>query len=112
VRDGARCKLEHYDLWHFFPFGSFADGIHDRDDIARAAIPTVASHLGKNVHPSRIWVIGDTPLDVQCARAIGAQAVAVATGWHSIEELTDSKADWVLADFREPSALLRAWEVE
>jgi phosphoglycolate phosphatase-like HAD superfamily hydrolase len=109
IREGARRKLSHYELWHYFPFGSFADGIDDRDDIARAALGEIARHLGREVSPERIWVIGDTPLDVQCARAIGARAVAVATGWHSIDELRASRADWVLHDLDQPGALLRQW---
>jgi phosphoglycolate phosphatase-like HAD superfamily hydrolase len=109
VRDGARHKLSHFELWHYFPFGAFADGIHERDDIARGALTEIARHLGRTVDARRIWVIGDTPLDVKCARAIGARAVAVATGWHPIEELRESGADFVLADLQEPQGLLDEW---
>jgi len=35
---------------------------------------------GIDVQPASIVVIGDTPLDVECARAHGVRAVAVATG--------------------------------
>ena len=45
-----------------------------------------------------MWVIGDTPLDVSCARAIGANAVAVATGWHSIDELVGHEPDLIFDD--------------
>ena len=111
VRDGARYKLSHYGLWDYFPFGAFADGIHDRDDVARSALVEVARHLQRDVQPSNIWVIGDTPLDVKCARAIGAKAVAVATGWHPVQELEASGADWVLADLSAPTELLQAWSL-
>ncbi len=111
IREGARCKLSHYGLWEYFPFGAFADGIHERDDVARGALKEVASHLKREIHPSNIWVIGDTPLDVKCARAIGARAVAVATGWHPLEELHASRADWVLPDLSEPTPLLFEWGV-
>jgi len=112
IREGARRKLSHYDLWDYFAFGSFADGIHDRDDVARSALGEIARHMGHEVSPERIWVIGDTPLDVQCARAIGARAVAVATGWHSVDELRASQADWVLPDLDQPDDLLRQWGCE
>jgi phosphoglycolate phosphatase len=111
VREGAHRKLTHFDLWQYFPFGAFADDIHERDDIARSALPEIKRHLGREIHPESIWVIGDTPLDVKCARAIGARAVAVATGWHSIGELTRAGADHVLADLNEPSELLGAWNL-
>jgi phosphoglycolate phosphatase-like HAD superfamily hydrolase len=111
VRDGAECKLGHFDLWRYFPFGAFGDGIHDRDDIARGAITIIANHTRREVIPESVWVIGDTPLDVKCARAIGAKAVAVATGWDSFETLERSGADYVLRDFREVDHLLAAWGV-
>ena len=56
-----------------------------------------------------VWVIGDTPLDVRCARAVGARAVAVATGWHPHEELAAHKPDYLLADLSDAEALLRVW---
>ncbi len=111
VRDGARHKLSHFELWHYFPFGAFADGIPERDDVARSALPEITRHLGRSVESGRIWVIGDTPLDVKCARAIGARAVAVATGWHAIDELHESGADYVLEDLRDAGALLNEWGV-
>jgi len=112
VKAGAHCKLTHFGLWHYFPFGAFADGIHERDDIARAALPEIASHIGRDVPRENIWVIGDTPFDVKCARAIGAKAIAVATGWHSIEELHACGADVVLHDFSAVEELLRTWGVD
>ena len=111
VREGAQRKLRHFDLWRYFAFGAFADGIHERDDIARSALPEIKRHLSQDIHPDRVWVIGDTPLDVKCARAIGARAVAVATGWHSIEELNQARADHVLKDLEEVDVLLSAWGV-
>jgi phosphoglycolate phosphatase-like HAD superfamily hydrolase len=62
--------------------------------------------LNGTVHPDKIWVIGDTPLDIRCARSIGARAVAVATGWHSREELADHRPDLLLNDLADPQALL------
>ncbi len=109
VREGAQRKLSHFDLWRYFAFGAFADGIHERDDIARSALPEIKRRLGQDIHPDRVWVIGDTPLDVKCARAIGARAVAVATGWHSIDELKQTAADHVLKDLNESAVLLSAW---
>ena len=54
-------------------------------------------------------MIGDTPLDVQCARAVGAKAVAVATGWHPVEELAAHKPDYLFADLSNAEELLRVW---
>jgi len=54
-------------------------------------------------------VIGDTPLDVRCARAIGVRVAAVATGWHSREELADHRPDVLLTDLSDAAPLLRHW---
>ena len=109
VRRGAEAKLSHYGLWHHFVCGGFGDDHHDRDDVARSALRSVGEHLGAAVNPSDVWVIGDTPLDVSCARAVGARAVAVATGWHPLAELAACKPDLLLDDLSDPGELLRRW---
>jgi phosphoglycolate phosphatase-like HAD superfamily hydrolase len=106
VREGARLKLGHFGLFHYFAFGGFGDQHHHRDDVARDAWHTLQQRLNGQASPERVWVIGDTPLDVQCARAIGARAVAVATGWHSLEELAGSQPDLLVPDLSDPGPLL------
>jgi phosphoglycolate phosphatase len=107
IRDGARLKLGHFDLYHHFAFGGFGDLHFERDDVAREALAAVRVHVHREHRADRIWVIGDTPLDVQCARAIGARAVAVATGWHTMEQLHASAPDLILPDLDDPAPLLR-----
>lgn len=106
VREGARHKLRHYALLHFFRGGGYGDVHFHRDDVARAALAELRQHLGERAQPERIWVIGDTPLDVQCARAIGARVAAVGTGWHSLDELAASEPDLLFADLSDPGPLL------
>ncbi|MBY0527563.1 MAG: haloacid dehalogenase-like hydrolase [Gemmataceae bacterium] len=106
VRDGARIKLSHFGLYHHFTFGGFGDVHHQRDDVAREALGAARSHVGEGVDLDRVWVIGDTPLDIRCARAIGAKVAAVATGWHSMEELAAAKPDILVRDFSDPAPLL------
>jgi len=45
-----------------------------------------------------VTIIGDTPLDVACARGCGAVAVAVATGQYTVEELASHRPDMLFAD--------------
>jgi phosphoglycolate phosphatase-like HAD superfamily hydrolase len=106
VREGARLKLGHYGLFHYFPIGGFGDQHYERDDVAREALSLVSQRHGAPVETGRIWVIGDTPLDVQCARAIGARVVAVATGWHAWDELHASRPDLLMKDFTDPAPFL------
>lgn len=109
TRAGAKAKLGHFGLWDSFGCGGFGDHTLDRDDVARAAVQDVHAHLGRAVDPGSIWVVGDTPLDVQCARAVGAKAVAVATGWHTIGELAACEPDVLLADLTHSAALVERW---
>jgi phosphoglycolate phosphatase-like HAD superfamily hydrolase len=109
IRRGAETKLGHFGLWDHFTCGGFGDDHFDRDDVARMALREVESHLGGRVNPAEIWVIGDTPLDVKCARAIGAKAIAVATGWHPVEELTACSPDHCLSDLSDHRSLLEVW---
>ena len=107
AREGARLKLEHYQLFHHFPFGGFGDTSPDRNEVAREALCSTRGHLRQEIDLARVWVVGDTPLDVSCARAIGAKAAAVATGWHSIEELEASAPDLLLTDLEDATPLTR-----
>lgn len=109
IRRGAELKLSHFKLWRHFVCGGFGDLHFDRDEVAHAALRAVNERMRTRVEPSDIWVIGDTPLDVKCARAIGAKAVAVATGWHDLEELAESKPDFLFADLTAAQPLLDAW---
>ena len=108
VRDGARVKLGHFGLHDHFTIGGFGDHHFDRDDVAREALAEV-KRVVNGVDPNRIWVVGDTPLDVRCARAIGARAAAVCTGWHSRDELASHAPDVLLTDLSDPTALLARW---
>jgi phosphoglycolate phosphatase-like HAD superfamily hydrolase len=109
VRAGARLKLGHFGLDEHFAFGGFGDLHPDRDDVAREALAEAHRHLNGRVVSQRVWVIGDTPLDVRCARAIGARAVAVLTGWHTREELAEARPDLLLDDLSDPAPLLDLW---
>jgi phosphoglycolate phosphatase len=106
IRAGAKVKLGHFGLYEHFAFGGFGDHHLDRDDIAREALAEVKQQFNGQHSPDRIWVIGDTPLDIRCARAIGAKVVAVATGWHSMDELASHKPDLLLADLSDATELL------
>jgi len=83
--DGAKAKLTYYGLFDFFQGGAFADVIGDRTDIARRALATATK--GRSVDLEHVFVIGDTPSDVACGRAIGAKTIAVATGEYQLEVL-------------------------
>jgi phosphoglycolate phosphatase-like HAD superfamily hydrolase len=92
---GAAVKLGHFDLWRRFPFGAFGDDHLDRRDLVPVACDRGRA-AGLEMTPTRMVIIGDTPLDVDCAHAHGAVAVAVATGLYSAAALCDAGADLVV----------------
>jgi phosphoglycolate phosphatase-like HAD superfamily hydrolase len=96
IRLGAELKLRRFGLWEIFQFGGFADDHEDRDHIAVAALERGRRVLGKNLSPSEIIVIGDTPFDVRCGKFIGAKVLAVATGGATLDELKKCQPDWAV----------------
>lgn len=89
--DGAAIKLGHFGLWDRFAFGAFGDHHVDRRSLVQVAVDAADAAGHGRFAPDRIIVIGDTPLDVDCAHAYGARAIAVATGTFSHEALAATK---------------------
>ena len=100
IRLGAEIKLRHFNLWEAFQTGAFGDDHEERDQIAAVAHQRGSRILGTDLRGDEVVVIGDTPLDIRCARAIGARALAVATGGTKLAELKQHQPDWAIPDFR------------
>jgi phosphoglycolate phosphatase-like HAD superfamily hydrolase len=98
LRLGAEIKLRHRNLWTEFETGAFADDHEERDHIAAVARDRGGRLLRKELRGDEVLVIGDTPLDIRCARAIGAKVLAVATGSYSLEDLHRHAPDWAVED--------------
>ncbi len=84
---GARMKMDVFGLSQYFdfPHSGFAFNYYYRDDLARNALAIAKKAWGDAIEMA--YVIGDTPYDIQCGKAIGARTVSVATGRYSYEEL-------------------------
>ena len=90
--------MRHVGLWKAFETGAFADDHEERDHIAAIARQRGGRILNEELRGNEVVVVGDTPLDIKCARAIGAKALAVATGGYSLAELAEHGPDWVVED--------------
>jgi phosphoglycolate phosphatase len=97
IEAGARIKLEPTGLWPLFRVAAYGG-----DHADRRRLPAIAREraqaLGHEFTFDRITIIGDTPLDVECARGCGAVAVAVATGQHPVGELASCGPDLLFGD--------------
>jgi phosphoglycolate phosphatase len=100
--DGAAyIKLSRGDLMRWFTFGAYASAGLDRAGIVRQAVARGEAMLGADVPNNQIYVIGDTPLDIDAAHAVGCTAIAVATGHYDTEALRNAGADHVLNTLEE-----------
>jgi phosphoglycolate phosphatase len=102
--EGARTKVEHFGLGGIFGFGAYGDDHHDRNELGPVALQRARHHTGRDFAPDRVFVIGDTPKDIRCARACGAWAIAVATGSYSRAELETHEPDEIFDDFTDAEA--------
>ncbi|MDR2674262.1 MAG: haloacid dehalogenase-like hydrolase [Opitutaceae bacterium] len=108
LRRGAEAKLAPLGLRGFFPFGAFADDSESRNDLGPHAVRRAAEHHGVPFAPERVFVIGDTPHDIECGKAIGARTIAVATGRHSLEELRRHRPAAAFANLADAPAFFAA----
>jgi phosphoglycolate phosphatase len=69
------------------------------------------SAAGRRPDPGEVWIVGDTPRDVACARAVGVRCALVATGRSTVAQLSGLGADIVLPDLSDPQPLLDLWRV-
>ena len=110
--EGARVKLEYFDLWRYFRCGAFGDDAPERNALLSRALARVQACGGPAVDPGDVVIVGDTPLDVAVALAGGNRSVAVATGGYDVKTLRASGADVVLSDLSDVTAVLDAMGFE
>jgi phosphoglycolate phosphatase-like HAD superfamily hydrolase len=103
--EGARIKLEYFDLWRYFRYGAYGDDAKDRNALVPFALERArACGLSDSSHD--VLVVGDTPHDVSCALAAGAMPIGVATGSYTAEEIKASGAEVVFPDLSDAEAFL------
>lgn len=101
---GARIKLSRFALNRYFDFGAFGDGHENRLGLPPEALALAREHTGRRFSAEESLIVGDSPLDVDCARAHGLRCLAVATGKTPLAVLESTEADWVVSDLTDPAA--------
>jgi len=104
IQLAAEIKLRYYHLWENFEFGAFGDEHEDRNQLAIVAQQRASRLLQNDLAGEQILIVGDTPLDVACAKTIGARMLAVASGGHSWKQLQICQPTWTVESLREVSA--------
>jgi phosphoglycolate phosphatase len=100
MEGAARTKLGPANLNRYFLFGSYGSDSPDRIELTTLAVDK-AARLHDDLTPSQVFVIGDTPHDLDAAHGAGAVAVGVASGKFSVDELAQAGADHVMASLEE-----------
>jgi phosphoglycolate phosphatase len=100
MEGAARTKLVRGDLNRYFIFGAYGSDSPDRGELTKLAVEK-ARLLHDRFSPDQVFVVGDTPRDIQAAQVAGAVSVGVATGKYSVDELAAAGATHVLASLEE-----------
>jgi phosphoglycolate phosphatase-like HAD superfamily hydrolase len=93
------------DRWLDLEVGAYGSDDPDRNTLVDVALTRVERRYGP-VDRSRVWVIGDTPLDAACAQAGGVRCLLVATGFAPRAALDVAGADHVVDDLTDAKAIL------
>lgn len=101
MEGAARTKLIPANLNRFFMFGAYGSDSPDRAELTGLAIEK-ASRLHAQLAPGQVFVVGDTPRDIEAAQAAGAKSVGVASGHYTTAELSAADPDHVLGSLEEP----------
>jgi phosphoglycolate phosphatase len=102
VEAAAHIKLARAGFNRYFPFGGYGSDSADRVELTKRAIERGGNLLGAPLDPAEVFVVGDTPKDVEAAHGAGCVAVATATGHYSRAELEATGAEHVMDSLREP----------
>jgi phosphoglycolate phosphatase len=105
TRAGAAAKLGHYGLARYFAKGFFADGCVQRAAIAHQA--AVEARRESGTADPMLFVVGDTPHDIACGKAIGARTISVATGEYSLDQLRRHGPYVVLPNLPDPESFVK-----
>jgi len=113
IEMGGRVKLERGDLNRYFMFGGFGSDSEDRTELVRAAARKASNKSGTAFSPSNVFVIGDTPLDIDAGKRAGLRTVGVATGSYSLDILLACGATFAVTDLeRDRDYFLRSTFME
>lgn len=85
----------------WFPIGAYGSEAIERNDLPPIALKRANTYSGRTYTPDDVLVIGDTLMDIACARALGAKVAAVATGFSTREELEAAKPDYLIDSLTE-----------
>ncbi|KAB2877684.1 HAD hydrolase-like protein [bacterium] len=113
VAEGARVKLTRAGLDSYFfngkgSIGAFGSDSMNRNDLPAIAVERAYAHTGRLFKEKDIVIIGDSPYDVLCGKSLNVKSIAVATGWHKMNELQEHQPDYYFDDFSDTKKVVES----
>lgn len=108
TEQGARIKLEPFQLNSHFPIGAFGSDSHDRMHLPEIAYDRAKKHFAKDWQRHEIVIIGDSVNDILCAQGFSARSVIVNTGRTTWDELALLKPNFLFSSLEPTASLLEA----
>lgn len=106
----SKVKLEAVDLWKYFGVGAYGSETKVRSELVEIAIKNAKAKLGTWFDKNDIFLVGDTVVDIECAKEAGVKIIAVSTGKESFEMLEEGNPDFLFKDFSDVDAIVEAIE--
>ena len=100
--------LKATDLGEYFKFSVYGTEAETRVGMVRLAVEKAENVTGKKFKGKDIVIIGDSIRDVESGKQLNATTIAVATGFHSEEQLSASKPDYLFRNLRNYRKVLQA----
>lgn len=108
IEEGARLKLNRFDLNKYFPLGAYGSDSANRMELPEIATERARKHFNVDFKPEEVVIIGDSIYDVLCAKGYGAKSIAVNTGVTTKADLEEQKPDFLFPDLSDTNAVLNA----
>jgi phosphoglycolate phosphatase-like HAD superfamily hydrolase len=95
------------DLGRYFKFCFYGTEVETRSDMVKLAINEAEKLTGQEFRGKSIVIIGDSIRDVECGKLFNALTIAVATGFHSAEDLLKAEPDYVFDNLKDYKKVLK-----
>ncbi len=102
----GRIKINYFGLNDYFSFGAFADDSGIRNELLPFAIDRFKQQYKLEPDPRDVFVIGDTPADIHCAKPHDAVSIAVGAAHYTVDQLKEHEPDFVFKDLTDTERFL------
>jgi phosphoglycolate phosphatase-like HAD superfamily hydrolase len=102
----AKIKLSNVELDKYFSAGGYGSDAYDRHELVDMALKDVENKFKITFDKKNVFLVGDTREDIACAKKAGVKIISVATGKENLEQLENSRPDFLFKDFSDINQIL------